>query len=315
MHEAGRQPNRARLNCARVVADVMGSYHPHGDQAIYDTLVRLAQAFSMRYPLVDGQGNFGNVDGYPPAAMRYCLASGARVRTPHGTVLIEELVGATPANSEREAAFEVLDRRGRPVRVSKVFHSGEHSTLRLRTREGFELTGTHNHPVLCLVDMVGVPLLLWKLLDEVRPGDRVLVSRTSPPAAAGQLSQRDHHTALLLGAFVAEGWVGERRAGFNNVDKAFFDETLAAYDAVVGGPRYVYDRVIASGSVLRELDVQKLDYLRESVLGELNGLVSAEKVVPELVWRAGLSFKRVFLQALFTGDGSSSLLGRNTIQV
>jgi DNA gyrase subunit A len=71
MHEAGLQPNRARLKCARVVGDVMGSYHPHGDQSIYDTLVRLAQPFSMRYPLVDGQGNFGNIDGYPAAAMRY----------------------------------------------------------------------------------------------------------------------------------------------------------------------------------------------------------------------------------------------------
>src|SRR5690242_4290348 len=71
MHEAGLQPNRARLKCARVVGDVMGSYHPHGDQAIYDTLVRLAQPFSMRYPLVDGQGNFGNIDGYLAAALRY----------------------------------------------------------------------------------------------------------------------------------------------------------------------------------------------------------------------------------------------------
>src|SRR6186997_2614931 len=71
MHEAGLQPNRARLKCARVVGDVMGSYHPHGDQAIYDTLVRLAQPFSMRYPLIDGQGNFGNIDGYPAAAQRY----------------------------------------------------------------------------------------------------------------------------------------------------------------------------------------------------------------------------------------------------
>src|ERR1051325_2784709 len=71
MHEAGLQPNRARLKCARVVGDVMGSYHPHGDAAIYDTLVRLAQPFSMRYPLVDGQGNLGNIDGYPAAALRY----------------------------------------------------------------------------------------------------------------------------------------------------------------------------------------------------------------------------------------------------
>src|SRR5256885_11704505 len=71
MHEAGLQPSRPRLKCARVVGDVMGSYHPHGDASIYDTLVRLTQPFSLRYPLVDGQGNFGNIDGYPAAAMRY----------------------------------------------------------------------------------------------------------------------------------------------------------------------------------------------------------------------------------------------------
>src|SRR5215470_15568331 len=81
MHEAGLQPNRARLKCARVVGDVMGAYHPHGDQAIYDTLVRLAQPFSMRYPLVDGQGNFGNIDGYPAAAMRYTECRLTRLAT------------------------------------------------------------------------------------------------------------------------------------------------------------------------------------------------------------------------------------------
>ncbi len=73
MHEAGMQPNRPFKKSARIVGDVMGSYHPHGDTAIYDTLVRLAQPFSMRYPLVEGQGNFGNIDDYPAAAMRYCL--------------------------------------------------------------------------------------------------------------------------------------------------------------------------------------------------------------------------------------------------
>jgi DNA gyrase subunit A len=81
MHEAGLQPNRPRLKCARVVGDVMGSYHPHGDVAIYDTLVRLAQSFSMRYPLVDGQGNFGNIDDYPAAAMRYTECRLTRLAT------------------------------------------------------------------------------------------------------------------------------------------------------------------------------------------------------------------------------------------
>jgi DNA gyrase subunit A len=81
MNEAGLQPNRPRRKCAYVVGDVMGSYHPHGDQAIYDTLVRLAQPFSLRYPLVDGQGNFGNIDDDPPAAMRYTECRLARMAT------------------------------------------------------------------------------------------------------------------------------------------------------------------------------------------------------------------------------------------
>src|SRR3954465_14488986 len=71
MHDTGLQPNRPRVKCAAVVGEGMKSYHPHGDQGIYDPLVRLAQPFSMRYPLIDGQGNFGNVDGYSAAAMRY----------------------------------------------------------------------------------------------------------------------------------------------------------------------------------------------------------------------------------------------------
>ena len=74
MNELGLQPNRERIKCARVVGDVMGKYHPHGNQAIYDALVRMAQPFSLRYPLVDPQGNFGNVDGYPAAAERYTEA-------------------------------------------------------------------------------------------------------------------------------------------------------------------------------------------------------------------------------------------------
>jgi DNA gyrase subunit A len=71
MNEMGLQYNKKFTKCAKVVGQTMGQYHPHGDTAIYDTLVRLAQDFSLRYPLIDGQGNFGSVDGDPPAAMRY----------------------------------------------------------------------------------------------------------------------------------------------------------------------------------------------------------------------------------------------------
>ena len=81
MHDAGLQPGRPRLKCAKVVGDVMGNYHPHGDAAIYDTLVRMAQPFSLRYPLVDGQGNFGNLDDDGAAAMRYTECRLSRMAT------------------------------------------------------------------------------------------------------------------------------------------------------------------------------------------------------------------------------------------
>ena len=81
MHDLGLQPNRPYRKSATVVGEVIGKYHPHGDQAAYDTLTRMAQTFSLRYPLVDGQGNFGSVDGDPPAAMRYTEARLTRMAT------------------------------------------------------------------------------------------------------------------------------------------------------------------------------------------------------------------------------------------
>src|ERR1039457_5643820 len=81
MEQLGLQPGRKHVKCAQIVGEVMGKYHPHGDSAIYDTLVRLAQDFSMRYPLVDGHGNFGNIDGYSAAAMRYTEARLDRLAT------------------------------------------------------------------------------------------------------------------------------------------------------------------------------------------------------------------------------------------
>ena len=79
MYEMGYRHNKPYKKCARVVGDIMGKYHPHGDAAIYDTLVRMAQDFSLRYMLIDGQGNFGSIDGDPPAAMRYTESRLARI--------------------------------------------------------------------------------------------------------------------------------------------------------------------------------------------------------------------------------------------
>jgi DNA gyrase/topoisomerase IV subunit A len=81
MHQLKLDPTAGFKKCARVVGDVMGKYHPHGDSSIYDAMVRMAQDFAARFPLVEGQGNFGNVDGDNPAAMRYTEASKVSTRT------------------------------------------------------------------------------------------------------------------------------------------------------------------------------------------------------------------------------------------
>jgi DNA gyrase subunit A len=314
MNELGLGPTRSYAKCAKIVGEVMGNYHPHGDSAIYDTLVRMAQDFSMRYELVDGQGNFGSIDDDPAAAMRYCVIGDTRVRTSSGTVRIDSIAADALPSSDTPVDVEVLDRLGKPVHASVLFHSGEHPTLRLRTTEGYELTGTANHPVLCLVDMTGVPLLMWKLLEEIHPGERVPIHRATS-ARDQPLDERSRMLALLAGAFVSEGWFGDRRAGFNNVDRGFFDAVVDAYDAVVGGARYTTSRTIRSGSLCHELDVQNLTALRRSPLAELEGLPSERKRVPEFVWSGSSAFKREFLRALFEGDGSCSLLPRSTIQI
>jgi DNA gyrase subunit A len=119
MQQMGLQPNRATRKCARIVGDVMGKYHPHGNLAVYDALVRLAQTWSMRYPLVFGQGNFGSVDGDPPAADRYTEAKLAQVATALLEDLDKETVDFRPNYDGSEREPDVL-----PTRIPNLLVNG-----------------------------------------------------------------------------------------------------------------------------------------------------------------------------------------------
>jgi DNA gyrase subunit A len=315
MFDSGFRPDRSHAKSARSVAETMGNYHPHGDASIYDTLVRMAQPWSLRYPLVDGQGNFGSPGNDPPAAMRYCLTGDTLVRLPFGqSIRIGDLVRDARPNSDNAIELKVLDRHGSPVLAEQLFHSGEHPTYTVRTTEGYEVTGTANHPLLCLVDVGGVPTLLWKLIEEIRPDDRVAIQRT-PPMEFGPADWHDVLEALLLGAFISEGFVSQSCAGFANLDRDYFTMVTGAYDAVVGGKRGIYQTTNASGSRMHVLRTYDMTALIQSRLGEMVGQRSADKAAPEWLWHAPAAVKRVFLQALFEGDGSCSALPRNTIQV
>ena len=119
MQQMGLAPNRQTRKCARIVGEVMGKYHPHGNLAVYDALVRLAQPFAMRYPLVDGQGNFGSVDGDPPAADRYTEARLTRVATTLLEDLDRETVDFRPNYDGSEIEPDVL-----PTRIPNLLVNG-----------------------------------------------------------------------------------------------------------------------------------------------------------------------------------------------
>jgi DNA gyrase subunit A len=119
MNELGNQYNKAYKKSARVVGDVIGKYHPHGDTAVYDTIVRLAQDFSMRYPLVDGQGNFGSVDGDAAAAMRYTEVRMARLTTQILSDIEKETVDFRPNYDESLSEPSVL-----PARIPNLLVNG-----------------------------------------------------------------------------------------------------------------------------------------------------------------------------------------------
>jgi DNA gyrase subunit A len=248
MEVQGFRPDRPFVKCARVAGDTMARFHPHGDSAIYDALVRMAQPFSLRHPLIDFHGNYGSPD-FGPAASRYCVTGDTRLRLADGSsVRIADFVDL-PANADADADATLLDRDGKPVHVSKVFNSGVHPTKRVTTDYGFSIRGSHNHLVLCLVPVAGVPMFQWLQLDEITPGTVVCIARNAwmdvVPTA------RESMLGTLCGAWVSEGWASESRAGFNNTDERF----------------------------------------------------SADKFVPECVWRGGWGVKRAFLMACFEGDG------------
>ncbi len=119
MHELGLHFNRPTRKCAKIAGEVLGKYHPHGDIPVYDALVRMAQPFSLRYPLVDGQGNFGSVDGDPPAAMRYTEARLSRIAASLLEDIDKETVDFRPNYDESEVEPEVL-----PARVPNLLING-----------------------------------------------------------------------------------------------------------------------------------------------------------------------------------------------
>ena len=171
MSEMGLVFNRGYRKCAGIVGEVLGNYHPHGDASVYDALVRMAQDFSMRYPLVDGQGNFGSVDGDPPAAYRYTEARLSRIDSALLEDLDKETVDFRPNFDERRVEPEVL-----PTRVPNLLINGS---------SGIAVGMATNIPSHNLNEIINATVLMVQKPDT--PLEEILKIVEGPDFATGAL--------------------------------------------------------------------------------------------------------------------------------
>lgn len=332
MWDMGLRANVKFRKSATVVGEVLGKYHPHGDVAVYDTMVRLAQDFSLRYPLIQGQGNFGSLDGDGAAAMRYCVSGDTLVATEKGLMAIKDISPKTEENIE----IKVLSRERIINNASKWFDSGVHPTIQIETQNGFFLKGSCNHPILTWTKgLTGQPCFVWKLLNQLKIGDTAVIDRTADllwpkkkvllkeywPAYQKRREKKilpeslDENLAFILGALVAEGTIKNNEIEFCNSDEEFLISFETCWQKVF--PDCRLHRFLRKPTSFGKKAYQTREIHSRHVVEFLRNIgltpvKSREKKIPFLIFNSPKSVVASFLRAYFEGDGSISYSGKMT---
>ncbi len=332
MQELGNYHNKPYKKSARVVGDTIGKYHPHGDTAVYDTIVRLAQDFSMRYTLVDGQGNFGSIDGDNAAAMRYCVANNTLAVTSKGLQRIGNIA------EEENIELKVLSHNQKINQASKWFDCGDHPTFRVKTRRGYEITGTLNHPLLVWETAANnCPHFVWKTIEDLKKGDFLVIDRSEMLWTEQEISlqsylptfknprTRIHETpetlnedlAFLLGALTAEGSSRKDYIDFVNAEGEFADEFVAVWERVF--PTCRLHRWLREPHGYGKRNWWQMQIVSQHIVGFLQNLgfvgKSHEKQIPDAILRSPKNVVAAFLRGLYEGDGSVEKSGKSLMRV
>ena len=326
--------NKPTRKCARIVGDVLGRFHPHGDIAVYDALVRMAQTFSLRYPLVQGQGNFGSQDGDPSAHMRYCVTGDNLIVTEKGLIPIGEI------SQEENMNIRVLSKDKKIHTASKWFDSNEHPTLKITTNKGYSLTGTLNHPLLIFnKDSNGEPSFQWKLLNEIKTGDFVVIDRSldtlwpedeTPltsfyPILKNKKTKKrvlpknlNKDLAFILGSLLSEGSLTEKKIEFCNTDESWINELESTWKNVF--PDSTLHKFKRKPNSYGKKEYTRLEchclYTIEFLknLG-LNLMKSSERRIPKAILQSPKRVIKEFVKSYFEGDGSISFSGKGFIEL
>jgi DNA gyrase subunit A len=334
MNDLGLHYNKAYKKSARVVGEVLGKYHPHGDTAVYDSMVRMAQDFSLRYPLVDGQGNFGSVDGDSAAAMRYCVTGDTKIATNKGLLPIGEL------SKTEDIDIQILSKDGTVNHASKWFDSGKHPTKKITTDRGYSIAGSYNHPLLTLTrdEKTGKPKFFWKIIENIMEGDYLVLDRTADklwPESEVILSPYypkiksttkktilpktlNEDLAFLLGSIVSEGNVSTKKLEFCNTDQEWISEFQTRWKRVFpDSTLHSFTRNPSSYGKLQYTRLEchyrhTLEFLRN--IG-LSAVKSKDKTIPPTILQSPKGIASIFLRAYFEGDGTITTSTQKMIEL
>ena len=315
MWQMGMLHNKPYKKCARIVGEVLGKYHPHGDTAVYDALVRMAQDFSLRYPLIQGQGNFGSIDGDSAAAMRYCITGDSLILTDRGILPIRNISNKL----ESKIKMKILSYNGKKKSASKFFNSGRHNIIELKTKLGYKIKGSYNHPLMCWTFKNNIPQIEWKLLENINKNDIIIINRNHNLFSKISLDLKKYYPkigfrnnvklpkemnndlAFLLGALVSEGSFHNNQILFNNQDKQFYNKIKSIILSQFKGIQ-LYERKIKKKCTELSIYEQKVVIFLKNI--GLTYVKSSKKEIPFSVLTSSKDNIQNFLKALFEGDGS-----------
>ncbi len=324
MYDLGMLHNKPFKKSARIVGEVLGKYHPHGDVAVYDSLVRMAQDFSLRYPLINGQGNFGSIDGDNAAAMRYCVTSDTNIVTEKGLIPIGEL------SKDENINIKVLSQDRKINNTSKWFDSGEHPTLKLTTNKGYTLQGSLNHLVLTLSsDECEKPIFIWKRFDQLKINDYVVLDRSESLWPNSNINLEEYYPEIennrtkkrklpkylnedlgfILGALVSEGFIGGKKIEFCNSDELFVNKFEKRWNKIFPDSKLHKFRREPSSYGKKHYFRLECHCIYTVKFFHKLGLLpvkSAKKEIPKVILYSKKTVMSEFLKSYFEGDGSIS---------
>ena len=304
----------ARKKSQGIVGSTM-FLHPHGDSAIYETLVRMAKdSESLLTPYIDSKGNFGKQYSRDMqyASARYCVTGDTLVNTDKGLLYMDEIVENSKLNTDNDIDITVQSFNGVKNHSSKFFNSGKHNIKRLTTNRGFSIKGTGNHPLMCLIEENGQPSFKWKTLEEITTDDYVVLNR-NVDCVESCVDYVELDEAKFLGGMISEGYISNPekhrnyyRIGLNNTNYEFVEDMKKYFEKYL--PNSLISDNIKNGinKDYREIYIHSKENYKKMINVYNFCFGSKDKSIPKQIRMSSKKIQKEFLSYLFEGDGCAT---------